>query len=106
MEEEDEQEIIEAKFAVGHADRAHDFILLAEEELSNSVQPWTTITFGLGLLDLGRRDVQFNPDQLEDLPELKNTICGLIRCHPGRMVISPSTQCILNLKLEELDHLF
>jgi hypothetical protein len=38
MEEEDEQKIIEAKFAVGHADRAHDFILLAEEELSNSVR--------------------------------------------------------------------
>ena len=47
MEEEDEQKIIEAKFAVGHADRAHDFILLAEEELSNSVRTiWSRSTWG------------------------------------------------------------
>ena len=55
-------------FAEGHFDRAQDFIVLAEEELSNSIQPWTAITFSVGLVDLGRRDVGFDPDRLEDLP--------------------------------------
>ena len=61
---------VETDFAAGHRTQANDFIVLAEEVLEDSIQAWTAVTFGLGLLDLGRRDVEFDPDNLEALPRL------------------------------------
>ena len=61
---------VETDFAAGHRAQANDFIVLAEEVLEDSIQAWTAVTFGLGLLDLGRRDVEFDPGNLEALPML------------------------------------
>ena len=64
-----EDEGIAISFAPQHEDlaQAHINLILsdlAEEEVNDE---WTAVTFGLGLVDLGRRDVTFDPGDLNQM---------------------------------------
>ena len=71
QEVEDITEVIheDATFAEGHYNAAQEYVDLAVQELDRPELAWTAITFGLGLIDLGRRDVGFDPRHVESLPE-------------------------------------
>ena len=63
-----EQVIEDAIFADGHLAEAQAYADLTMQEVSDSEMRWTAITYGLGLIDLGRRDCSFHPSHLGDLP--------------------------------------
>ena len=80
--DEDVVEPAETAFAADRA-KAKDFIVLAEEELSNSIQPWTAVTYGAEVLDrLLQSDATIKsklirPDSLKDvLVEMDGTTDG------------------------------
>ena len=68
-EEVPEEDPPDVEFAAGHEGKVREFVDLALEDLPDSPEPWTAITFGLGLVDLGRRDTPFNPWMPEELPQ-------------------------------------
>ena len=59
----------DATFAAGHQEAAQVYADLALQEVSDQEARWTAITYGLGLLDLGRRDCDFHPSRLHELPQ-------------------------------------
>ena len=71
QEVEDITEVVheDATFADGHQTAITEYVELALVELDHPDQSWTAITYGLGLIDLGRRDVGFDPRNIEALPE-------------------------------------
>ena len=78
LDEEEEEFDAEVGFADGQQELAQTFIDQALEGVEEDGQRWVAITFGLGLVDLGRRDVEFNPWRL---PELVDKIRNLWEDH-------------------------
>ena len=70
QEVEDITELVheDATFAEGHQNAAEEYVNIALQELDGPAPSWTAITYGLGLLDLGRRDVEFDTRHVEELP--------------------------------------
>ena len=57
-EVQDHEDLPDVAFAPGHLPMLQNFIELATEGEDSTEQQWTILTFGLGLLDLGRRDMR------------------------------------------------
>ena len=68
LNQEEEEDIMDdVTFAQGHQEQSQAFIDQALEGLDESERRWVVVTFGLGLVDLGRRDTTFNPWRLHEL---------------------------------------
>ena len=67
FDQEDEEIDDDVSFAHGHQDQAQAFLDQALEGLEESERRWVVVTYGLGLVDLGRRDTDFNPWRLHEL---------------------------------------
>ena len=69
LEQEEEEDVVDVAFAQGHQEQSQAFIDQALEGLDEGDQRWMAVTFGLGLVDLGRRDTEFNPWRLHELED-------------------------------------
>ena len=68
LDEEEPEAQLEFPVAQHHQMlRQVDFI---QSQSSNRDSPWVAITFGLGLVSLGRRDIDFRLQEIEDLPQM------------------------------------
>eukprot|EP00435_Cladocopium_sp_Y103_P039621 s1783_g10.t1 len=67
MEDDQGVEGMPIAFAPQHDRRLLDTIQLLQEGQEMNDQVWIAATFGLGLIDLGRRDIHFHPDNLQEL---------------------------------------
>ena len=67
LDQEDEESNDDVAFASGHQEQSQAFIDQALEGLVESERRWVVVTYGLGLVDLGRRDTDFNPWRLHEL---------------------------------------
>lgn len=67
---EPEEEEIDTFFADQHQQQLQEYVDQALEGVETDNTVWQAITFGVGLLDLGRRDFPFHPLRLHELPDL------------------------------------
>eukprot|EP00435_Cladocopium_sp_Y103_P042136 s1102_g11.t1 len=65
-------------FAGSHETDLQNVLRMLREGDEGEEELWIAATFGLGLIDLGRRDLHFHPD---NLPELLDTIIEVWRDH-------------------------
>jgi len=70
FEEEPEQDMMDTDFAEDHQTQLQEYVEHALEGTETEDTVWQAVTFGIGLLDLGRRDFPFSPLRLNELPEL------------------------------------
>ena len=70
-DQELQHEDVQAPIAFGmqHLEFLQDEIEQIARVSEDDDRPWLAVTFGLGLIDLGRRDIEFNPDHLDLLLE-------------------------------------
>ena len=59
--ESDEEDLQEQAITIGFADGHDEMIRYTLQETCQDALVWTAVTFGLGVVDLGRRDVRFDP---------------------------------------------
>ena len=72
LEEDEEENQADVVFA--DQEQAQVFIDQALEGIAEDDQQWMAITYGLGLVDLGRRDVEFSPWRLYELTDKIRTL--------------------------------
>ena len=66
----DEEELVgQLEFPIEEQQQMHRHIDFIQSRSSNQESPWVAITFGLGLVSLGRRDIDFDPNELHELPQ-------------------------------------
>ena len=70
VEDEQEEEEIDTVFGEQHLQHLQEYVDQALTGLENEDTTWQAITYGIGLLDLGRRDFPFHPWNLQQLPQL------------------------------------
>ena len=68
--EDEEEEPLSIGFADTHDDLTHAHVDQVLETVTESEEAWALITFGLGLVDLGRRDSEFSPWRMHELPRI------------------------------------
>ncbi|CAL1161389.1 unnamed protein product [Cladocopium goreaui] len=69
-EQQQDQDHYTVNFAQGHQGLLQDEVEHIRQLRTDDDTPWLAVTYGLGLTDLGRRDIEFDPWHLESLPEL------------------------------------
>ena len=70
VDDEQEEEEIDTVFGEQHLQQLQEYVDQALTGLENEDTTWQAITYGIGLLDLGRRDFPFHPWNLQQLPQL------------------------------------
>ena len=70
LEEEQEEEEIDTVFGEQHLHFLQEYVDQALSGSEDEGTTWQAITYGIGLLDLGRRDFPFHPWNLQQLPQL------------------------------------
>lgn len=69
-EGEPEQDMTDTVFADDHQTQLQEYVEQALDGTETEDTVWQAVTFGIGLLDLGRRDFPFSPLRINELPEL------------------------------------
>ena len=69
-EQQQDQDHYTVNFAQGHQGLLQDEVEHIRQLRTDDDTPWLAGTYGLGLTDLGRRDIEFDPWHLKSLPEL------------------------------------
>ena len=70
LQQEQDPDHYTVNFAQGHQGLLQDEVDHIRLMQGEDDTPWLAVTYGMGLTDLGRRDIQFDPWHLEALPDL------------------------------------
>ena len=65
---EEEESMLEAEFDDAHRRFMHQHASFLRAHTMNDPSSWVAVTFGVGLVSLGRRDLEFSFEDLDDLP--------------------------------------